>query len=73
MRQSYAESVAATVRAEVARRRVTQGALAEVLGMSQAAVSRRLSGAVAFDVEELSVVAAHLGGPVERLIPQDAA
>ena len=44
-------------RAECARRRITQHQLAESLGLSQMAVSRRLSGAVALDVNELYAVA----------------
>lgn len=45
----------------MARRRVTQAALAEHLGLSQAAVGRRLTGVVAFDVDELGRVADFLG------------
>ena len=54
---SHAERVADAVRAECARRRITQHQLAKSLGLSQMAVSRRLSGAVALDVNELYAVA----------------
>lgn len=49
--------VAATVRAECARRRLTQATLADALGLSQAAVSRRLAGTTPFELDELAVVA----------------
>ena len=56
-----AQRVAATVRAEMARRRVTQDQVAQRLGLSQSAVSRRLGGHLPFDVAELSAVAEILG------------
>ena len=49
------------IRAEMARRRVTQIAVATHLGMSQAAVSRRLNGDKEFAVSELLAVAFLLG------------
>lgn len=52
----------------MARQRKTQGDLAVVLGLSQQAVSRRVSGALAFDVAELHTIADWLGVPVARLI-----
>lgn len=52
--------VAANVRAEIARRRIRQVDVAASLGMSQQALSRRLTGEVAFDVGELHEVAALL-------------
>ncbi len=67
---SPAEQVAATVRAEMARRRVTQTALADVLGMTQTALSRRISGAIPFDVNELHAIAEHLGLPPAALLGQ---
>lgn len=61
--------VAATVRAEMARRQITQGALAAHLHLSQPAVSRRLSGEKAFDVHELSAISSLLSVPLRDLIP----
>lgn len=52
-----AESVAAEVRAALARRQITQTTLAEVTGRSQAYWSRRLSGRIPMSVDDLSVVA----------------
>jgi len=55
------------VRAEMGRHRITQTQLAKNLGTSQMAVSRRLSGEVPFDVDELARVAEILGVPVTVL------
>ena len=49
--------MAAEIRAWMGRRRATQSDLAKVLGKSQAYVSRRLSGEVPFDVDDLSRLA----------------
>lgn len=64
MTNSPAERVAAEVRGELARQRKTQAALSEALGMSQQAVSRRLAGAIPFDVNELDNVAIFLDVPI---------
>lgn len=61
------------IRAEMARRRIPQIALAKHLGMSQAAVSRRLNGVTAFDVDELTSLAAWLGVPAASLLGEVAA
>jgi len=50
------------------RRNVTQVQMALALGRTQAAVSRRLTGRVAFDVEELSAVAVVLDTTVAHLM-----
>lgn len=68
MVQSLAERVAATARAEVARRRVSQEELADALGISQGAVSRRLLGRVEFSLTELEKTAELLKMPVEELL-----
>ena len=44
---------------------VTQQALARKLHRTQQSISRRLSGQVPFDVEELDLIATALGIPVE--------
>ena len=62
------EAVAAEVRAGLGRHRVTQAALAELIGMSRPALAARLHGRQAFDVDELLVIAAHLDIPVLELI-----
>jgi transcriptional regulator with XRE-family HTH domain len=53
--------VGANIRAEMARRGISQAALALKLGKSQAAVSARLRGITPVDVNELDVIAGHLG------------
>ena len=59
--------VAANVRAEAARRGLRQADLAGSLGVSQETLSRRLTGRVPFDVDELVDVAAALGVDVAEL------
>lgn len=68
-RQTFAGLIAAEVRAQMGRLDVTQTQLADALGVSQVAISRRLRGAVPFDVVELSAVADLLGCSVHDLIP----
>ena len=68
MTTTTAQRVAATVRAEMARRKITQTAAASGLGMSQAALSRRLTGVTPFDVEELSALADLLGVSTAMLV-----
>lgn len=68
-----AERVATEIRAHLARQRKTQAQIAGHLGISQQAVSRRMSGAQPFDVDELHRVAAFLDVPVASLLGTDAA
>jgi transcriptional regulator with XRE-family HTH domain len=70
---TYASRVADSVRAEMARRKITQTELAESLGMTQPAISRRMSGAVPFDTEELGRIADLLGVPMSVLFGEPAA
>jgi transcriptional regulator with XRE-family HTH domain len=61
------EKVAAEIRAALARQRVTQSALADRLGVSQAWVSRRLSGEVPLTIADITQIAAELGVEVSSL------
>lgn len=66
------DRVAANIRAEMARRRVFQWDLAQVIGFTnknsgQVAMSRRLSGAVQFRADELAAIAEFLGVSVADL------
>ncbi len=61
-------SLAATLRAECARRKVGQNALALHLGLSQPAVSRRFRGDVPLTVPELVAVAELLDMSPEDLL-----
>lgn len=73
MSQGLIHSVASEIRAEMARQRIKQRQLSEVLGVSQAQVSARLQGKVPIDVAELEKIAKFLGVPVTNLISVRAA
>lgn len=62
------EIVAAEVRAQMARRRITQQMLADELGREQTWVSRRVSGKVAFTVDDLAVISALFRVPIALLL-----
>lgn len=66
--ESLSTQVAANVRAEMARQRKRQADLGEVLGLTQGAVSKRMSGTVALDVDEIGKIADFLGVPVSSLL-----
>lgn len=59
--------IGANVRAEMARRGISQTALASRLKVSQSAVSKRLRGETPFDVNELAKVARALGVSMDSL------
>ncbi|MBK9181437.1 MAG: helix-turn-helix transcriptional regulator [Acidimicrobiales bacterium] len=63
------ELVAAEVRATMARQQVTQVMLSHDMDRSQAFLSRRLTGEVAFDLDDLELIAGLLGVPVADLFP----
>jgi transcriptional regulator with XRE-family HTH domain len=69
MSTSLPQVVATEIRAEMARQRITQMALAARLGRSQPYVCRRLTGEVAFDLAELELVAEALGVPLSQFMP----
>jgi transcriptional regulator with XRE-family HTH domain len=71
--KSPAEQVASNVRAELGRHRYTQTAVAQHLGLSQTAVSRRLLGQVPFDVNEIHSLATWFGVPVASLLGEGVA
>lgn len=62
------ERVAANVRAELARKGITQTDLAAELSKSQPWISRRLSGRVPFNVAELAAIASVLDIAVTELL-----
>ena len=62
------QRVSATVRAELARRRIQQTAVAERLRLNQASVSRRLTGDTPWDINELADVADLMGLRVADLV-----
>jgi transcriptional regulator with XRE-family HTH domain len=66
-------NVAANVRAELARRRISQTTVAQRLGVSRQNVAQRLNGRVDFRVGELVAIAALLDVPVTALLTETAA
>ena len=73
MSETITASVAAEVRAELGRQRISQRQVGDAIGMSQAAAWRRLRGDVPFDIAELSAVAEFLGVPVTQFLPASTA
>lgn len=63
-----AQRVADNVRAEVARRKVSQTSLAELVGIRQQALSRRLNGNTPFRIDELFAIADALDVNVTELV-----
>ena len=57
------------VRAEMARAGVSQSALADRVGLSQSGLSKRLRGAVPFDINEAHAIALALNVDVHTLLP----
>jgi transcriptional regulator with XRE-family HTH domain len=70
---SLSESVAAEVRAEMARQSKTQADLGRVLGLVQPAISLRLRGKRPFKLNELDRLARYFGVPISSLIRERAA
>lgn len=62
------EQIAAEVRAEIARRRLTQRQVAEILDMTQPALQLRLVGTRPFRAEELVKLADSLGIPASQFV-----
>lgn len=65
-------SIAAEVRAALARHDKTQRDLADCIGVDQASTWARLRGRRSFRAEEIAMIAAWLDIPVESLIPVPA-
>lgn len=63
--------VAAEIRAQIARKGLSGRQLAFRLGKSQPWMSRRLTGDVAFDVNELDQIAAVLGVSARDFFPEN--
>jgi transcriptional regulator with XRE-family HTH domain len=68
-------NVAGQVRAEMGRARLSGTQLADKIGRSHAYMSRRLTGTVAFDTDDLAAISDALGVAVVDLIcaPERAA
>lgn len=61
-------TVVANVRAELARRRIKQGDVADKLGVSRQNVAQRLNGTVDFRISELIAIAELCGITVAELV-----
>lgn len=61
-------TLAGNVRAEMARKRVNQTKLAAAMGKSQAYVSRRISGEVPMDLDDMLAITRYLGCDLADLI-----
>jgi transcriptional regulator with XRE-family HTH domain len=66
------DTVTAEVRAEMARRRMSQTALAELIGEQQWWISKRLTRATPFTLEDLDRIAQALGLPPTFFMQQRA-
>ena len=67
------DQVSANIRAEIARKSMTQTELAAGLGIHQSALSERLRGRVSWRLEELTTAAEILGVTFEQLCMDPAA
>ena len=67
--EATSSHVAAEVRAEMARQGLTQTDLGNCLDIAPHTAGRRFRGEVAYDLIELTQVAAWLGVPLARLLP----
>ena len=67
------DTVAGAVRAEIARRRMTQQGLADLLGVGQWWVSKRLTRSIPFTIEDLERIATALELPPAYFISERAA
>lgn len=64
---AIADRVSASVRAELARVRISGKQLARDLGIPYPILARRLNGEVAFRADQLARIAEYLDIPVQRL------
>lgn len=58
---SYPSRVSGNIRAEIARRRLTQGEVAEIIGKSVDSIGRRYNGKLDWTLAEIAALAQYLG------------
>lgn len=63
----FTQTVAAEVRAHLARRQISSRKLAEEINLTPSQLSRRLNGSIAFTVEEVGEIAKVLNVTVSAL------
>lgn len=68
MQDTTVQRLITNIRAEMDRQRLSQEKLGRLLSLSQPAVSRRLTGHVPFNVEELDLIANKLNLSLADLI-----
>lgn len=65
------ERVAEELRVQLARRRMSATELARRIHVTQPYLSRRMTGEIAFDLDDLEKIAGTLGVSVRELLPRD--
>lgn len=73
MTSPLALRVAADIRAELGRRKMSQAELARALGKSDMFVSRRISDGTSLELADLEAIANVLGLPVSHFMPAEVA
>ena len=73
MTTSSATAATSSIRAEAARRNLSQAQLAEQIGMSKHALSRRMTGELSWDLDELDRISNLFGMATRDLLPLDRA
>lgn len=66
-------AVSEAIRIELARRRMSQRALADATGLKRSYVGRRMTGELPFTTDDLALIADALGVPVLALLPAASA
>jgi transcriptional regulator with XRE-family HTH domain len=66
--ETTAKIIGGNVRAELARKGRTQTAAAHLLGLPQSAISRRMNGGTAWEIDELLALATWLDVPVTTFL-----
>lgn len=69
VRGTLRERTAEEIRVLLARRRVSAAQLARQTGMKQSTLARRMTGEIAFDLDDLELIASALNVPVQSLLP----
>lgn len=72
MSESPSNTVGANVRAEMARRKVSQREIGVLLNLKQASVSKRIQGETPWRLVELSAIADFLEVPLAALLGETA-
>lgn len=68
MTKTSTRTAGANIRAEMARRQVTQTEMAQHLGITQPALSKRIRGIVPLNIDELAAIADRLEVPLDAIL-----